>query len=91
MFIHGIESDILQISEYETADLYELINTFINKYENATEKNRFHLILNNVERNYLDWAQFTKNKSRTKVIKEALKIVIDSDKNYDNYLSKHDL
>jgi len=91
MFIHGIESDILQISEYEPADLYKLINTFINKYENATEKNRFHLILNNVERNYLDWAQFTKNKSRTKVIKEALKIVIDSDKNYDNYLSKHDI
>lgn len=90
MFIHGIDSDILQVTEYEPNELDEIINTFINKYENASERNRFHLILNNVERNYLDWAQFTKNKSRTKVIKEALKGIIDSDKNYDKYLNKHE-
>lgn len=90
MFIHGIDSDILQVSEYEPEKLAETINTFINKYENASERNRFHLILNNVERNYLDWAQFTKNKSRTKVIKEALKSIIDSDTEYDKYLNKHD-
>jgi hypothetical protein len=80
----------LQVSEYEPEKLAETINTFINKYENASERNRFHLILNNVERNYLDWAQFTKNKSRTKVIKEALKSIIDSDTEYDKYLNKHD-
>jgi hypothetical protein len=90
MFIHGIDSDILQVSEYEPDKLYETINTFINKYENAAERNRFHLILNNVERNYLDWAQFTKNKSRTKVIKEALRDIRDTDKDYNNYLNRHE-
>lgn len=89
MFIHGIESDILQVSEYEEKNLKEIINTFINKYENISERNRFHLVLNNVERNYLDWAQFTKNKSRTKIIRDSLRKIIDSDHEYSNYLNKH--
>lgn len=88
MFIHGIDSDILQVSEYTKEDLTDILQTFICKYENATEKNRFHLILNNVERMYLDWAQFTKNKSRTKVIREALRKVMESDKEYENYLKE---
>lgn len=90
MFIHGIESDILQVSEYLPESIFETIGAFINKYENASERNRFHLILNNVERNYLDWAQFSKNKSRTKIIREALRKGIDADVEYNNYLSKHD-
>jgi len=90
MFIHGIESDILQISEYSPETLFEIVNTFINKYENAFERNRFHLVLRNVERNYLDWAQFTKNKSRTKIIREALRKIIDTDTAYNEYLNKHE-
>ena len=89
MFIHGIDSDILQVSEYELKDLNDTIETFINKYESFAEKNRFHLVLNNVERNYLDWAQFTKNKSRTKIIKEGLKNIIESDEGYARYLREH--
>ena len=90
MFIHGIDSDILQVSEYEPKELDVIVNTFIAKYENVSERNRFHLILNNVERNYLDWAQFTKNKSRTKVIRESLRKIIDEDGDYTKYLNKHD-
>ncbi len=90
LFIHGIESDILQVSEYSLENLSDTISAFICKYENASERNRFHLVLNNVERNYLDWAQFTKNKSRTKVIREALKQLIDGDDDYCKYLSRHD-
>lgn len=89
MFIHGIESDILQVSEYSKENLFDTISIFVSKYENALERNRFHLVLNNVERSYLDWAQFTKNKSRTKVIREALKNGIDADPDYSNYLNKH--
>jgi hypothetical protein len=87
MFIHGIESDILEVSEYPPERLYEILNAFINKYENANEKNRFHLVLNNVERSYLDWAQFTKSKSRTNIIREALRIEIENDAEYRKYLS----
>jgi hypothetical protein len=90
MFIHGVESDILQVSEYEPEELDKVITTFVNKYENATERNRFHLILDNVERSYLDWAQFTKNKSRTKVIREALRNALENDTEYSEYMSKHE-
>lgn len=90
MFIHGIDSDILQVSEYSNKNLYEIIQGFINKYEDALERNRFHLVLNNVERSYLDWAQFTKNKSRTKIIRESLRKLIEGDAEYSNYLSKHE-
>jgi hypothetical protein len=85
-FIEGIDSEFLQISEYTTESLKDIIRAFINKYENVHEKNRFHLVLNTMERNYLDWAQFIKDKSRTKVIKEALKKEIDSDIEYNAYL-----
>ncbi len=88
MFIHGIESDILQVSEYSASSLIDTIELFIAKYENALEKNRFHLVLNNVERNYLDWAQFNKHKSRTRLIKDALKEVLYSDEEYKSFLSK---
>jgi hypothetical protein len=88
MFIHGIESDILEVSEYTDGNLHKIIKAFLRKYEKANERNRFHLVLNNVERNYLDWAQFIKNKSRTKVIREALRKEIDGDEEYVEYLRK---
>lgn len=87
MFIHGIESDILQISEYGTNTVEAIIKAFIKKYGNVHEKNRFHLILNNVERRYLDWAQFIKNKSRTAMIREALRKEIETDLEYNKYLA----
>lgn len=86
MFIHGIESDLLEIAEYNKDNLFEIIEVFINKYENITEKNRFHLVLNNMERQYLDWAQYVKGKSRTKVLREALREVIDRDQEYREYI-----
>jgi hypothetical protein len=79
----------LQVSEYSPKELKDVLDTFISKYENATEKNRFHLVLNNVERNYLDWAQYYSGKSRTKVIRSALRSIIDSDEEFAKYLSEH--
>lgn len=89
MFIHGIESDILQISEYEVRDIEKVIGTFIEKYEDCNEKNRFHLVLNNLERKYLDWAQYSQNRSRTQIIREVLREKIDGDRKYNRYLEKH--
>jgi len=90
MFIHGIDSDYLQVSEYSPNKLLEIIQIFITKYESITERNRFHLVLNSLERNYLDWAQYTKNRSRTKVIREALRWEIEKDEEYLKYLQKYD-
>lgn len=88
MFIHGIDSDILQVSEYNSENREELIQQFINRYENNAEKNRFHLVLSNAERMYLDWAQFVRGKSRTKVIREVLRQRMLQDEEYNKYLSK---
>jgi hypothetical protein len=88
-FIQGIDSDILEVKEYSMDNYKEIIHTFIKKYENASARNRFHLVLNDVERKYLDWAQFTKNKSRTKVIRDSLKEVIEGDEDYKKYLGRN--
>lgn len=89
MFIHGIESDILQVSEYSLSSLDTIIKTFIQKYENSDEKSRFHLVLSHLERRYLDWAQFTTGKSRTQIIRDSLRQKNDTDQKYNDYLSKH--
>ena len=86
MFIHGIESDILELATYTRDTLKNSIETFISKYEASSERNRFHLVLNGMERNYLDWAQYIKGKSRTKVIREALHTTINDDTDYEAYL-----
>ena len=88
MFIHGIESDLLQVSDYTEDSLTDIIQVFINKYEAFSDKNRFHLVLSNVERMYIDWVQHVKRKSRTKVIREALKKMMDDDEEYQDYLLK---
>lgn len=86
MFIHGIESDILQVSEYTTENLPSIIKIFITKFENASEENRFHLVLDGVERRYLDWVRYNTSKSRTKAIREALRNQLNNDKDYQDYL-----
>ena len=88
MFIHGIDSELLEIAEYNTNSLTNIISDFIQKYDSILERNRFHLVLNKLERNYLDWAQYTKNRSRTKIIKDALKQMIEEDMEYSMYISE---
>jgi len=88
MFIHGIESDILEVSEYDNGNIVKIIRAFINKYTNANEKNRFHLVLNNTERMYIDWAQFQYGKSRTQIIRKGLRNSIESDVEYKRYLEQ---
>lgn len=88
MFIHGIDSDILEVVEYKINDLEKIIKTFLNKYQDISEKNRFHLVLDNLERSYLDWAQNKYKKSRTKIIKDSLRKTIDSNSDFSDYLSK---
>ncbi len=87
-FINGIQSDYLEVYEYEGDEYRKIIKTFLNKYEDANKKNRFHLVMSNVERHYLDWAKLKKGKSRTRIIRNALRQVIDSDEDYAKYLGE---
>jgi len=86
-FINGIDSDILEFYKYKDTEYKSIIKRFINKYENANKKNRFHLVLSEVERKYLDWAQYNKGKSRTKIIKESLRKYMSKDSEFNKYLS----
>lgn len=88
MFIHGIDSDILEVAEYDEVTLPKIIRAFIKKYSKAHEKNRFHLVLENNERMYVDWAQFKYGKSRTQIIRKGLKKTIEADKEYQEYLEQ---
>lgn len=85
-FIQGIESDSLEVHQYDDSNLEDIIRTFIKKYENANQKNRFHLVLSEVERKYLDWAQFSKNRSRTKLIRDAIRKAMEEDGEFGEYL-----
>ncbi len=85
-FIHGIESHILEIAEYTDNNLEEILTHFINKYQGLRVRNRFHLVLNEVERQYLDWAQFNRGKSRTRVIRDSLNKELKNDQEYNNFL-----
>jgi len=86
MFIHGIESNLLEVKEYDKNTLEQTLTRFLNKYENGKSKNRFHLILNQVERDYLDWAQYNKNQSRTKLIRKSIQLSLQNDDDYQEYL-----
>lgn len=86
MFIHGIESSLIEVRQYRDENLVPTLNRFINKYKHGKSKNRFHLVLNQVERDYLDWAQFNKGKSRTKLIRQSLQDSIENDEDYQKYL-----
>ncbi len=87
MFIHGIESTKLEIVEYDFNNLESVLHEFLKKYEDANETNRFNLLLSGHERRYLDYVHFKSGKSRTKVIKEALKSKMNGDEGYKEYLS----
>lgn len=87
-FIQGVESEYLEFHQYSDENLEDIIRSFIKKYENANQKNRFHLVLSEVERKYLDWAQFSKNKSRTKVIRDAIRKSMEEDGEFGEYLRK---
>jgi len=86
--IHGIDSPYLVTAYYTENNLEGIILKFIRQFSNATMKHRFHLVIDEVERNYIDWAKFQQGKSRTEVIREAIREKIAQDKKYQNYLGR---
>lgn len=88
MFIHGIDSDLLTVVEYNSDNFQNEIQKFLKRYKNISIKTRFNLVINENERAYLDWAQYYKGLSRTKVIRKLLEEKIESDEDYNEYLNK---
>lgn len=86
MFIHGIDSDLLTVVEYNSDNFQNEIQKFLKRYKNISIKTRFNLVINENERAYLDWAQYYKGLSRTKVIRKLLEEKIESDEDYNEYI-----
>lgn len=87
-FIQGIKSDYLELEDYDMQNYQGIIRAFIKKYEDSFKKHRFHLVIDEVERKYLDWAKFKHGDSRTHLIRDAIRKAIDGDEEYSNYLKK---
>ncbi len=88
MFIHGIESNLLYISEYNLENYKKIVDDFILKYTNLEGRNRFNLVLRDNQREYLDWILKNREISRTKVIQKLVNDEISNDKEYQKYLRK---
>jgi hypothetical protein len=88
MYIHGIDSEYLEIVRYDKDNLVLILKSFINKYKNFQQKDRFNLVLNGAQRDYLDWKHYTTGLSRTKMIKELIDREIGDDNDYSVYISK---
>lgn len=87
-FIHGIESEYLQIETYTKRSLEEILNRFFNKYEDYRKKHRFNLVMSEVENKYIKWLSHKKNKSKTEIIRETIRDKIGRDRAYSKYLAK---
>ena len=85
-FIQGVDSEYLQVAEYKQQEFKSIIAGFVKRYEHAKQRNRFHLVLSESEREYLDWAQYNRGESRTEVIRKLLRKEIESDGVYQTYL-----
>lgn len=85
-FIQGIDSEYLEVAEYTPENYQEIIHKFLKKYEQVKLRNRFHLVLSDIERKYLDWLQFNRHESRTKSIRKLIRSALDEDLDYQKYL-----
>jgi len=86
--IENIDSEFLELSEYNTENLEDVVDVFINKYGDSQLKHRFNLVIDDVERQYLDWLSYNTFKSRTKLIRDLIRNKIGDDKEYSSFLSK---
>jgi hypothetical protein len=87
--IEGIESEYLELSEYNEDDYKEILDAFINKYGDPQLKHRFNLVLDDAERQYLDWLSYQTFKSRTKLLREMIRCNLEEDAEYSSFLSKN--
>lgn len=81
-FLEGINEPNLEIVDYDLDNYQDVLRSFLNKYEDYHKKHRFHLVIDEVEKRYLDWANHTYDESKTGIIRDALRQRISDDKKY---------
>lgn len=80
--LKGAHSDL--IKEYAYENISEIPN-IIHEYLNSQKKGarvRFNLVLTYKEHQYIDWASYMYEKSKTEIIRELIRSRMNSDLNY---------
>ncbi len=86
--IEGIKSELLALEYYKDSEYKQVIDRFLGNVDKLNQKNHFHLVMNDLERDYLDWLSFKANKSRTNIITESIRDKMQDDEDYNKYLEK---
>ncbi len=87
--IENIDSNDLELSEYNKKTYKDVVNAFINKHGDSHLKHRFNLVFDDIERQYIDWLSYNTFKSRTRLIREMIREKIDNDTEYTKLLSRN--
>lgn len=86
--VEHIESDFIQIAIYDEENYKEIINSFIKRFSTNGQKHRFNLVIDDSEKQYLDWACYRSFKSKTRIIRDMIRNNMNSDPEYRKYLGK---
>lgn len=81
LFICGVKTSLLTVKSYTTDNLMHIITDYLAQV-NGDKKVRFNLVIDKPQDNYLEWAAFTGQRSKTEIIKQAINQFIKSDKQY---------
>lgn len=78
----GIHSELLTDKSYEKPEeIPGIVEEFLSLHKKG-KRVRFNLVLTPKEQQYIEWASFTYDKTKTDVIRELIETRIDSDINY---------
>jgi len=85
LFSETEESPLLTAKGYNKENLKNIVTDYFSN-NGSIRKVRFNLVMDKKQDNYIEWASFTKNKSKTEVIKNAIEHLMKSDDHYKKYL-----
>ncbi len=88
-FIYSIESEYIDIIPYNLSCYKNVIDSFIKKYSNYSNDQRFNLLIDKVERQYLDWKSNNTLKTRSNLIRSLIRKDMNNDNDYISYLQKN--
>lgn len=86
--IESIRSEYLELSSYNNKNYKDVLSCFINKYNKNGIRHRFNLVIDDIERQYLDWSSYNTFKSRTAIIRELIRDELNNNEEYKKYLAK---
>jgi hypothetical protein len=79
---------ILALKNYDQTNLKKEISFVLQKYKNRNTKSHFHLVLDNLERYYLEFAEVNYNENKTDIIREILDQQIKRDRDFEVFLKR---